>query len=152
LHWIPRSPPGGSWAGVASSADGTKLVAVTRGLIYSSADSGNTWLLNSAPNQPWTSVASSADGTRRVVVASDGVIYVSTLNSNPSPPLSISVATNQFVISWPAADTGFSLQQSSNLAATNWATLTNAVNVANGTNQVVVVPSNRQSFYRLIAP
>ena len=58
------------WTSVASSADGTKLVAVGDGYIHTSADSGVTWT-KSGPWGYWTSVASSADGTK-LIAASDG--------------------------------------------------------------------------------
>jgi len=74
---------------VASSADGTKLVAVSSGpaaqwngldpvggYIYTSGDSGVTWT-QTGSKQAWTSVASSADGTKLVAVASLGHIYTS---------------------------------------------------------------------------
>ncbi len=44
--WTVRDPAGGtaSWSNVASSSDGTKLVACVRdGRIYTSTDSGVTW-------------------------------------------------------------------------------------------------------------
>jgi len=62
-----------SWtdgARVASSSDGTKLVAVVYGGgIYTSSDSGVTWILRlcaAAPNEYWASVASSSDGVNLV--------------------------------------------------------------------------------------
>src|SRR6266536_810154 len=72
--------PYGPWNSVASSADGTKLVAAARefldscgiysdGLIYTSPDSGATWTQTSAPTNSWQSVASSADGTKLVAAA-----------------------------------------------------------------------------------
>jgi hypothetical protein len=49
---------------VASSVDGTKLVAVANGgSIYTSGDSGATWEQTSAPTGEWYAVASSGDGT-----------------------------------------------------------------------------------------
>ena len=69
-----------NWLCVASSADGTKLVAVVRnGQVYTSADSGVTWTprLTDA-NRDWMSVASSADGTKLVAVLDGGPIYAST--------------------------------------------------------------------------
>src|SRR5205823_7599614 len=51
---------------VASSADGTKLVA-SADRIYTSTDSGLTWWQSGALIQPW-SVASSADGSNLVAV------------------------------------------------------------------------------------
>ena len=63
--WTQTSAPSESWGSVASSADGTKLVAVVYdGGIYTSTNSGTTWTQTSAPNGHWFSVASSADGTK----------------------------------------------------------------------------------------
>ena len=70
---------------MASSADGSKLVAVATpagsfpGSIYTSTDSGVTWTSNNVPSlQEWWSVASSADGVNLAAVVSDGGIYTST--------------------------------------------------------------------------
>src|SRR5208283_2478592 len=77
--WLPvTNAPVTSWNAIASSADGTKLVAVTyNGLIYNSADSGATWTTNDMSDRlTWVSVASSADGVK--LVASGNHIYTST--------------------------------------------------------------------------
>lgn len=67
------------WLAIASSSDGSKLVAVNAGgSIYTSKDSGSTWSLTSAPNESWFSVASSTNGNKLVVVANGGPIYTST--------------------------------------------------------------------------
>ena len=67
---------------MASSADGTKLVAVSQSLIYTSTNSGGlgTWMrqTNAPLISGWQSVASSADGTRLVAVVNGGQIYTST--------------------------------------------------------------------------
>jgi hypothetical protein len=66
---------------VASSADGTKLVAVSTNLdpatlklvggnIYTSSDSGAIWT-QTGTTQHWNSVASSSDGTKLVAVSGD---------------------------------------------------------------------------------
>ena len=72
------------WQAIASSADGTKLVAcVVNGQIYTSSDSGVTWNAR-ASNQGWYSVASSADGTK--LAACDymfGYIYTAEAYSGP---------------------------------------------------------------------
>ena len=66
-----------SWYCVASSADGTKLVACVRdGQIYTSSDSGVTWTPRES-SRPWSSVASSADGAKLVACALGGYIYTS---------------------------------------------------------------------------
>jgi hypothetical protein len=75
--WTPRETDR-NWSSVASSADGTKLVAVVNGgLIYLSHDSGATWTPRGS-NWSWSSVASSSDGTKLVAVVSGGLIYTST--------------------------------------------------------------------------
>lgn len=67
------------WLAVASSSDGSKLVAVNAGgSIYISKDSGITWSPTSAPIENWFSVASSTNGNKLVVVANAGPIYTST--------------------------------------------------------------------------
>lgn len=81
-HTWTAHGPRGSWSFVASSSNGTKLIAgtedtyfgdetsVTRGQIYRSTDSGDTWILNSPGLvRYWLSGASSSDGTKIVAVA-----------------------------------------------------------------------------------
>lgn len=83
--WTTNSNASGSrkWEAVASSDDGTKLVAVVEaGYIYTSTDSGATWTARTgAGSRTWRSTASSSDGTK--LVAGDaasftGYIYTST--------------------------------------------------------------------------
>ena len=70
-----------AWGAVASSADGTKLVAaVHRGQIYTSTDSGVTWTARDSARN-WYAVASSADGTKLVAAEDGGQIYTSTSTS-----------------------------------------------------------------------
>lgn len=78
---------GGAWnkESVASSADGTKLVAVENHInsnlggrwIWTSTDSGANWT-ERIGGQLWTSVASSSDGVKLVVCAQNNYIYTST--------------------------------------------------------------------------
>ena len=75
LSWTPHES-NRVWQSVASSADGTKLVAAN-GQIYTSADSGATWTPRES-SRVWNSVASSADGTKLVAVVTSGQIYTST--------------------------------------------------------------------------
>ncbi|OYZ96060.1 MAG: hypothetical protein B7Y08_06450 [Rhodospirillales bacterium 24-66-33] len=77
VDWTPRDSDR-PWRDVASSDDGTKLVALTDGgRIYTSADSGVTWTAR-ASNRNWWGVASSADGTKLVAVVNGGQIWTST--------------------------------------------------------------------------
>ncbi len=73
--WVQSDAPSNSWLSVASSADGTKLVAVSTliqsgtGQIYTTTNSGLNWTVQTnAPATNWTCVASSADGTKLVAV------------------------------------------------------------------------------------
>ncbi len=99
LTWVASGAWSNLWTSVASSADGARLVAVSRpgsgfwdveqgwilwpGLIFISKDSGLTWTQTTAPNNGWSAVASSADGIRLVAVSTtayypgDGLIYTS---------------------------------------------------------------------------
>ncbi len=73
-----------NWHSVASSADGTKLVACAyNNYIYTSTDSGVTWTVRANTGgqvaaRNWRSVASSADGTKLVACAISEYIYTST--------------------------------------------------------------------------
>ena len=69
-----------NWSSLASSADGSKLVAVVNGgYIYTSSDSGETWQERASlePERDWSSVASSADGSKLVAAENGGRIYTS---------------------------------------------------------------------------
>jgi hypothetical protein len=71
-----------NWTDIASSSDGTRLVAAGYANdIYLSTDSGQTWGSSSADDAgtlDWTGVASSSDGTKLAAVASDNGVYIST--------------------------------------------------------------------------
>jgi hypothetical protein len=66
--WTQTTAPIGYWTCVASSADGTRLVAASRGPIHLSPDAGATWTL-SGPASVLLSVASSATGNTLAAVA-----------------------------------------------------------------------------------
>ena len=77
------SVPSNYWWGVASSADGSKLVAIgantPTGAVHSSTNSGVNWTPIPAPiHKAWGAIASSADGTKLVAVPAFSPIYTST--------------------------------------------------------------------------
>jgi photosystem II stability/assembly factor-like uncharacterized protein len=75
--WIARDS-NRDWTVIASSADGTKLVAVVEnGQIYTSTDSGVNWTARES-NRNWRGIASSSDGTKLAAAAQGGQIYTST--------------------------------------------------------------------------
>ena len=76
--WTQTSAPSGVYTSIASSSDGTKLVAAMGwGGVYTSSDSGATWTLTSVPPGTYSYVASSSDGTRLVAANRSGGIYTS---------------------------------------------------------------------------
>jgi hypothetical protein len=76
--WHPRATDAyREWLSVASSANGTKLVAaVSNGRLYTSGDSGLIWTPRESTRY-WRYVASSADGAKLVAVVFGGRIYTS---------------------------------------------------------------------------
>jgi hypothetical protein len=84
--WAPASGLTNYWGCIASSADGSRLIAgVNGGLVYVSTNSGADWAPTIATNNSWSSVASSADGCKLVAAGafisgrySGGGIFTST--------------------------------------------------------------------------
>jgi hypothetical protein len=98
MTWNQSQAPAGEWGPIASSADGTQLVAGNaNGYIYISTNSGASWNKTSSPAETWSLIASSADGTKLLAVfppyesGSTGPIMVSTNSGNSWLP-----ATNLF--------------------------------------------------------
>ena len=60
--------------------------------------------------------------------------------------------TNTVVVSWPSPSSGFVPQQNALCHRTNWVDMTNAIEVVNGRNQVVIAPPPTNCFFRLIHP
>jgi sugar lactone lactonase YvrE len=92
LTWTQAGGPQSywvSWVSVASSADGTRLLAANGSAIYASTNGGATWAAANAPSANCWFVASSADG-RKLAVAG----YYSG---------SIFASTNSGVTWWPAS-------------------------------------------------
>ncbi len=90
---LTSAPADTNWISIASSADGSKLVAVANGgiynivgiiygtlpgPIYTSTNSGLTWCQTAAPSEVWQSVASSSDGIKLAAVAANVGIFTST--------------------------------------------------------------------------
>ncbi len=71
----------------------------------------------------------------------------------PAPVLAITLTpTNTALITWPSHLTGFSLQENTNLATTNWGDPAEAVH-DDGTNKSILVnPPTGTGFYRLFKP
>jgi len=146
LDWAFTSSRG---VAVASSADGTKLVAAGLYGISTSADFGATWSEGVAPAERWVSVASSADGNKLFAAASGGSIYA--WQSTPAPSLSVTPSGGDLLLSWTVPSTEFMLEQNSELTTTNWTEVTNSskLNFTNLQNESIVAAPIGNRFYRL---
>ncbi len=149
LPWLEHP---NSWRAVASSSDGTKLIAgpstdlFIDWPVYISTNSGATWTPSGASGSYWVSVASSSDGSKLVAAATDwdfSSIYTSansgatwTLTSAPSTDW-VSVASSTNGTKLVAATSDDSIYTSTNSGAT-WtqtsAPSTNWVSVASSSN------------------
>lgn len=124
--WTKRNVAAGGFTGIASSADGLRLVAIAAfpSQLYTSTDGGVSWMLQSAaPQEAWNTVASSADGKRLVAGGSgvQGQLYTSTdggliwLSINNAPTLAghpvgwlgvAASADGRFMVALPSHITG----------------------------------------------
>jgi photosystem II stability/assembly factor-like uncharacterized protein len=159
--WTLTVAPSNYWVSVACSADGGKIVAASSlpvgifttnvpGPIYTSTDFGATWTSNNVPETNWVSVATSADGNKLVAAMRAGGIWVS--QTTPSPQLNIMPANSSFKLSWLIPSTNFVMQQSADLFS--WSDVTNApvLNFTNLQDEVILPPTNGNSFFRLKTP
>jgi photosystem II stability/assembly factor-like uncharacterized protein len=84
--WTPSNIPGtNNWTGLASSWDGTELLATSYddpnfnpALIYASTNTGGKWSATGAPANYWFGVAASTNGENLAAVVFGGGIYAST--------------------------------------------------------------------------
>lgn len=112
-----------NWVSVASSADGTNLVAAAvSGRLYTSGDAGTTWAVRDV-NRTWVSVASSADGTNLVAAVVGGRLYTSpdaggTWAAVESPRAWVSVASSADGNNLVAAAAGGRIYTSANKGGT----------------------------------
>jgi hypothetical protein len=159
--WQLTSAPSNNWGYVASSADGSTLLAVSLWTyefspIYISTNAGATWTSNNSPTLAWGGVASSADGGVLVAAATYDTNYnttsIYTLQSIRSPSLNSSAPNGNLTVSWLVPSTNFVLQSSADLAG--WTNLTNqpVLNLTNLQNQVALPPPGSNFFYRLKMP
>ena len=146
--WVSNNVPNNTWQSVASSADGTKLVAIPQGGgIYTTTNSGAAWTSNNVAGSPYWAVASSADGNKQVMVFNNGGIYTSQIT--PAPQLNLTPSPTNFTLAWTVPSTNFVLQQSTDL--TSWGNVTNlpVLSCTNLQYQVTLPPNGDYGFYRL---
>jgi len=155
-----------NWMSIACSSNGNFVVAASAnqayfgsypsGIVYTSTNSGQSWQLSYAPDADWWSVACSSDGTKlygaskaQSIFNSNGGIYTYVAPPTNSPTMDIASGGGKAFVSWPWPSSGFVLQQNTNLAPSNWVTLSNVTAVV---NQAIVPQTNANNFYRLMMP
>ncbi len=150
-NWTLMSAPSYSWSSVGSSADGNNLTAAAHLVpLCRSTNGGNTWVSTVSPGKTWQGVASSADGNKLVAIDESGGIW--TLQTTPTPQLSLTPSGSNLTASWVVPSTNFVLQQCADL--TSWTDMTNtpALNLTNLQDEVILSPTNSIGFYRLKTP
>ena len=172
--WTNSNATNLNWQAIASSSDGTKLVAVTyggfntctNGGIYTSSDSGKSWFKTGAPLingcvPNWRSVASSSDGTRLVAGLDYGLIFVSrdsgttwagTSSPNGSAAQWYSIASSSdgtklvavtlFLGIWSSTNSGTNWTQAPGTTGATWYSV---VSSSDGSNVVAAAVSGQIS-------
>jgi hypothetical protein len=77
---------------------------------------------------------------------------ISVVQTVNAPVLAVEHSGGSVMVSWPSSATGFTLQQNSNLATTNWTASGYSITTANGTNSIVITPPLGHLFFRLANP
>lgn len=128
--WTQTGAPIGQWASVATSADGSVLLAGTfGGMAYVSTDSGMTWTpQTNLPAGRWTFAAETPDGNTLIAAAYQigsgfGRVYISTNRGNVWTPTS--QPTNLYVAAFCASADG------SKLTAVGYASIFHSVDSGN---------------------
>jgi hypothetical protein len=155
---------GGERVVIVASRDDTTAVNAGIAYLFSTGGSLLATITNPAPAvEDYFGTRVAAHGTDRVLIgalydnlgATDaGTAYLFSIPGLPAPPsLTVQRTTNSVVVSWPAAATGFVLQQNTNgLNSVNWSNVTVGVQTV-GTNKTLIVnPIGESRFYRLVKP
>lgn len=164
VTWVTNPLPQTSYSSLAISADGTTVAAAHafNGYLYVSSNGGLNWQSDfvstngSFANPSFACVTASADGARLTAV--DGMnpdgsnMYF--WQSTPRPRLGMEISGSEIKLSWIVPSTPFVLQHNSDLATTNWVTLTNnpTLNLSTLRNEVTLPLNGENTFYRLATP
>lgn len=79
----------------------------------------------------------------------DGTVFSLTLATSEAPRLNILSAGTNVLLTWPAADSGFTLQFTTNLPPAWWSNVISAPETNNGLNVVTDPVAGKWKFYRL---
>jgi hypothetical protein len=170
--WQTNALPGtgaGAPRNVACSADGGRMAVqwvveagqFLWGSLYVSTDSGASWIQTPLPAIGsqigfWNCFCVSADGCRLAGASvpnmfSLGSIF--TLQTTPSPALTVAHPGGNLVLTWVVPSASFALQQSADIGAVDWTDVpgTPVLNYSTLREEVTVPSSGRRMFYRLVS-
>jgi hypothetical protein len=128
--------------------EGATLVSVTTNVphIGALAPYLGTWHHPSAGTHTLIARANFSSGT----VTTSETVNVSV---SVPPTLGFACTTNQVKLSWPIAPAGFMIESATNLSPPIlWSPLTNPVQIIRGHNNVTVIVTNNNRFFRLRLP
>jgi hypothetical protein len=143
--WAQSGPFQAPWSTVCSM-DAKRLIASGGflGLVCSSTDFGHSWTTNATLTGNARLLTCSQDGVRLA-----GLIDRQIYTAFWPPMLYVQSSASNFVLSWSAPATGWSLQQSSNITSTNWSNVLTPPTVTNFDNQVILAAPGNSTFFRL---
>jgi hypothetical protein len=146
--WQHVSTNGGS--GVACSADGTRLAAISYFGVFLSTNSGATWSAENTFGLAIDGIAMSADG-HRWMAHSAGLNRLFLGTSTPAPILQIVQTNAALSISWVVPSSPFVLQQSTAMNPGNWTAYPDAptLNPTTLRNEITIPATNNSTFLRL---
>jgi endonuclease G len=147
---ITSFSPTNGMANTTVVIDGTNFISASA-VTFNGANA--TFTVNSR-NQITATVPDSAT-TGPISVIAPGGLATSASNFTvtlSAPTLSIALAGDSVIISWPSPSTGFSLQQNTDLTTTNWTTYSGAVENDGTTRSVIIPIETGNNYFRLIHP
>jgi hypothetical protein len=78
---------------------------------------------------------------------------ISVVQTVNAPELTVAHSGSSVVVSWPSSATGFTLQQNTNLAATNhWTASGYAITTNGATESITITAPSGSLFFRLVNP
>jgi hypothetical protein len=149
IQWQAANSPTSHWNSVACSANGMNMIAAGSAGVYTSKDSGLNWSSNGLPQASWSAVAMSADGSVMVAAAEDRGVWISQLP--PRPTLGIAKSGANLFLSWIVPSMDFTLQENSDLTASNWVNITNTptLNLTSLRHEISLPITDNRKYFRL---
>jgi hypothetical protein len=137
--WNKISQPGNYEFTLATSPKGSVMIAALSFTNLSVANIAD----EEVSKKNWYAEVSAADGSKLVLTGGP---------SQSTPLLEVTQAGGNMFVSWSSSFTGFMLQENSDLTATNWANVTNTVNLIDSQFVVTLPITDNNYFFRLKTP